>query len=372
LKLSSPRKISLLLSFIAFFLAVLPAYGAFVTLGWDPSTNPSLDHYVVYWGTSSRNYSMSEIIPSDTTTCRVNGLAANTRYYFTVAAVDEANNESTVSREVSWIKHLYGDEDGRDAEWGITTGTLKNFNLGFDSAADIPTLGDSEDIPGVNLPAVTSVGIPLNLQPSGTHFNPPVKIFIPCPGYRDVSNLNVYYYDDDTSEWYLANYADDPYTVQPDAVGWMVPGSRVNHNNGEPSTIEIQVYHFSGVQAATGNVNWPPVFNNIASKSVNEGDLLTFTVTASDPDGDGLTFSASNVPTGASFNPTTRVFSWTPDFGDAGNYSVTFTATDDGTPAKSDSETVIITVSSGSSSSSSRSSSGGGGGGCFISSVSSQ
>ena len=30
----------------------------------------------------------------------------------------------------------------------------------------------------------------------------------------------------------------------------MVPGSRVNHNNGDPSTIEIQVYHFSAVQAA--------------------------------------------------------------------------------------------------------------------------
>ena len=27
----------------------------------------------------------------------------------------------------------------------------------------------------------------------------------------------------------------------------MVPGSRVNHNNGTPSTIEIKVYHFSAV-----------------------------------------------------------------------------------------------------------------------------
>ncbi len=72
--------------------------------------------------------------------------------------------------------------------------------------------------------------------------------------------------------------------------------------------------------------------------------LLSFTVTASDPDGDGLTFSASNVPTGASFNPSTRVFNWTPAFGDAGNYNVTFTVTDDGSPAESDSETVTITV----------------------------
>jgi len=54
-------------------------------------------------------------------------------------------------------------------------------------------------------------------------------------------------------DWYLANDGDDQGTVQPDAEGWMVPGSRVNHNNGDPSTIEIQVYHFSGMQAASSS-----------------------------------------------------------------------------------------------------------------------
>jgi hypothetical protein len=252
LRLSSPRK-TLLLSFVLVLFIAMPAYGAHVTLGWDPSTQPNLDYYVVYWGTSSENYSMSEIIPSDTTTYRVTGLAADAKYYFVVTAVDDEDNESLVSREVSWIKHGSGDEDGRDAEWGISSGSLRNFNVGFDSSADIPTLGDSGDIPGVNLAGVTGVGTPLNLQPSGTYFNPPVKIFIPCPGYTDVSNLDVYYYDDVASEWYLANDADDPDTVQPDAVGWMVPGSRVDHNSGNPSTIEIQVYHFSGAQAGNSS-----------------------------------------------------------------------------------------------------------------------
>jgi hypothetical protein len=31
----------------------------------------------------------------------------------------------------------------------------------------------------------------------------------------------------------------------------MVPGSRVNHNETDPATIEIQVYHFSGAQAGS-------------------------------------------------------------------------------------------------------------------------
>ena len=251
LRVSSPWRLSFLLSFVAFFLVVLPAYGAHVTLGWDPSTDPKLDHYVLYWGTSPGNYSKSQYISSDTTTYKLTGLAANTRYYFSVTAVDDQDSESISLREVSWIKHGTIDPDGRDSEWGINSGTLKNFNLVFDSTSDIPTLGPSSGIPGVNLPGIAGVGTPLNLQPSGTYFNPPVKIFIPCPGYADVSNLNVYYYDDVTLEWHLASDADDPYRVQQDAVGWMVTGSRVNHNNGNPSTIEIQVYHFSGVQAGT-------------------------------------------------------------------------------------------------------------------------
>jgi len=256
LRLLLSWKISLS-SIISILSIIMPAYAANVTLEWDASTKPNLDLYVVYWGISSGNYYMSGLVPSDTTAYTVNGLAANTRYYFTVTAVDDQNNESTVSREVTWIKHSSKDKDGRDGEWGITTGNLKNFSLSFDSGTNIPTLGDSEDIPGVNLPGVASVGIPLNLQPSGVSFNPPVKILIPCPGYTDVSNLNVYYYDDATLEWYLANDAGDPYTVQPDALGWMVPGSRVNHNSGNPSTIEIQVYHFSGVQAGSisGNLS---------------------------------------------------------------------------------------------------------------------
>jgi hypothetical protein len=31
----------------------------------------------------------------------------------------------------------------------------------------------------------------------------------------------------------------------------MVPDSRVNHNETDPATIEIQVYHFSGAQAGS-------------------------------------------------------------------------------------------------------------------------
>src|SRR5205823_3137535 len=65
------------------------------------------------------------------------------------------------------------------------------------------------------------------------------------------------------------------------------------------------------------------------NKSGSEGSLLTFTVAATDVDGDALTYSASGLPTGASFDPATRTFSWTPTFDQAGPYpGVIFTVSD--------------------------------------------
>ena len=72
----------------------------------------------------------------------------------------------------------------------------------------------------------------------------------------------------------------------------------------------------------------------IGNKSGNEGSLLTFSVSATDADSDGLTYSASGLPTGASFDAGTKTFSWTPSFDQAGSYAtVTFTVTD-GTAAR--------------------------------------
>ena len=51
-----------------------------------------------------------------------------------------------------------------------------------------------------------------------------------------------------------------------------------------------------------------------------------------------------NDPDDPSFDPATGEFYWTPAEDQQGQYRVTFTATDDGTPTESDSETITITV----------------------------
>lgn len=88
-------------------------------------------------------------------------------------------------------------------------------------------------------------------------------------------------------------------------------------------------------------IDTAPVLAGIGAKSVDEDGTLTFTVSASDADGDSLTYSASNLPAGASFNTATRVFAWTPVDGQAGTYAVTFDVTDG---YLKDSESVTITV----------------------------
>ncbi|NOQ42499.1 MAG: hypothetical protein GQ563_08380, partial [Desulfuromusa sp.] len=64
-------------------------------------------------------------------------------------------------------------------------------------------------------------------------------------------------------------------------------------------------------------------------------------VSASDINGDSLSYSASALPIGAVFDVEQQRFSWTPDYTQAGNFSVHITVTDG---LFSDSETVEITV----------------------------
>jgi hypothetical protein len=94
-------------------------------------------------------------------------------------------------------------------------------------------------------------------------------------------------------------------------------------------------------------VNDAPVLDPIGNKSVDEETLVQFTVTAGDPNdvpANAVVLSATGLPVGATFAPATGVFAWTPSEAQQGQYIVTFTATDDGTPNLADSRAVTITV----------------------------
>jgi len=68
------------------------------------------------------------------------------------------------------------------------------------------------------------------------------------------------------------------------------------------------------ITITVSEVNTAPVLGVIGNASVDEQVTLSFTATASDADlpAQSLTFSLSGAPAGASIDPITGVFNWTP------------------------------------------------------------
>jgi hypothetical protein len=87
--------------------------------------------------------------------------------------------------------------------------------------------------------------------------------------------------------------------------------------------------------------NHPPVLTAPGDQTAGEGSLVRFSVMASDPDGDALTYSLVGPPAGASINAQTGAFSFTPDDGPA-TFTNTIKVAD---PAGlSDTKSFILTV----------------------------
>jgi hypothetical protein len=97
------------------------------------------------------------------------------------------------------------------------------------------------------------------------------------------------------------------------------------------------------VSITVAAVNDAPVLGAIGSKGISELVNLGFTVSASDIDGDTLGYTLSGAPSGASIEPASGAFSWTPTEAQ-GPGSFTFDiCVNDG--IVSDCETITVTVS---------------------------
>lgn len=95
---------------------------------------------------------------------------------------------------------------------------------------------------------------------------------------------------------------------------------------------------------ATFTDNPPPTVNPIPDKSILVGQVVSFEVTATDPEDEPLTLSADGLPDGATFvdnGDGTGTFTWPVGISQTGTYTITFIA-NDGTGQGS--TTVTITV----------------------------
>jgi len=104
------------------------------------------------------------------------------------------------------------------------------------------------------------------------------------------------------------------------------------------------------IQVTVVETNLAPVLAPITNKTVNAGNTLAFTATATDADlpVNTLTFSLDpGAPAGATIT-SGGTFGWTPTFNQApGNYLITVRVTDNGAPALSDAKSFAVFVSQG-------------------------
>lgn len=109
------------------------------------------------------------------------------------------------------------------------------------------------------------------------------------------------------------------------------------------SSTEASAMFASNTQTI-GTVNQVPTLAAIGPRGVGETELLTFNVSATDPDGTTPSLSADPLPTNASFVDAgngTGTFSFTPSYDQAGIYDILFIASDG---VAADSELVTVTV----------------------------
>jgi len=113
-------------------------------------------------------------------------------------------------------------------------------------------------------------------------------------------------------------------------------------DNGSPVLSDAQT-----LTLTVSDINQAPVLAPIGNQAGAEGGSLTVAISANDADANNVSFSATGLPAFASLTDNgdgTASLAINPSFTDAGTYSATINATDDGTPALGDSETIEIVV----------------------------
>ena len=126
-------------------------------------------------------------------------------------------------------------------------------------------------------------------------------------------------------------------------------GTTVFDSTANPATGTIVGAGFTWTSNAPFNLNLnPPSLTPPGNQASAEGAVISLPIVASEPDpGQTLTYSASNLPGGLAIHPTSGVISGTISFTAAAGspYTVTVTATDNGSPALNDQEIFTWTVS---------------------------
>ncbi len=246
---------------IIFFalLGASTAQAANATALWDANPEPDIAGYVLSWGTTSGVYPNSMDV-GNVTTYTVTSLTAGQQYYFVVKAYN--------------------------------TSGLSSAN-----SAPVPFTPLAAPIISLLSPGVGSAGTPVTI--TGSNFG----------ATQGSSTVKFNGTTATPTSWSTTTI------VAPVPVG---------------ATTGQVVVTVGGVASNTVifTVNRPPTLNSITSKTNAENDTVSLQLVGSDPDGNALTYSATNLPGGLGVNASTGLISGTLSYTSAGSYSVTATVSD--------------------------------------------
>ncbi len=276
-----------------------------------------------------------------------NNPAMNTTYYFALKVVDNMQNKSTLSNSISTIitadSIIFEDfENGSpgwigDGLWHVTTARSNSPVKSF-----AYNNGTNYDTGATNSGSLISpeIDIPSNAKYIVINF----KEWVDVEKSSSFDKRSIAVSSNNGASWQvhpLSNYT----VVQQQ---WQNYSMIFSGYAGEK--VRFRFLFDSVDQANNSTEGWyvddvgiyyvePPVFESIGDRTIYAGENLTFSVSATDPNGKPLTYAVEDLPSGATFN--NQVFSWTPTLTQVGYHGVRFSASNGNL---SDLEVVLINV----------------------------
>src|SRR5262245_19614192 len=244
-------------------------------------------------------------------------------YTFTPTASDPDGQALTFSirNRPAWA--VFDAATGRLQGSPPSAGTFADIAISVSDAqvaVPLPSFTILVTPPPVNRPPVIS-GVPMTSVEAGTAYT-----FVPTASDPDGETL-------------LFSIAGSPSWAAFDTRTGRLSGTPPTGTTGSFSNIRISVSDgpntvtlaaFS-ITVTAPTTNRAPTITGSPPTSATQGTLYTFTPTASDPDGDALTFSIANRPTWATFNSTNGTLQGTPGAANIRTYGNVVISVSDGT-----------------------------------------
>jgi len=239
-------------------------------------------------------------------------IKVNTSYNFQPTAVDPEGKalKFTLVNKPGWM--VLAPNSGRLMGYPKSPGTYNNIILRV-----------SDGVNTVSLPAfsvtVNSTGTVANRAPtiSGTPATTATvgTAYSFQPSANDADGNTLGFTIANRPSWATFNTSTGRLSGTPTATGTF-SNIQIRVSDGRATT-SLPAFSIN----VTNSSNRAPVISGTPARSVNAGSAYSFRPTASDPDGNSLTFSIANRPSWASFNTSNGQLSGTPSASQVGTYS---------------------------------------------------